>query len=65
MHALHPTVAVCNEAYLPAGQASQDTVIQIKQAIMDTAKPTPTQDGHDDDYGYGMIQIANLLDSFL
>lgn len=46
------------------GQASEDTVIQIKQAIMDTAKPLPTQDGHDDDYGYGMIQIANLLDSF-
>ena len=47
------------------GQASEDTVIQIKQAIMDTAKPLPTQDGHDDDYGYGMIQIANLLDSFV
>ena len=46
------------------GQASEDTVIQIKQAIMDTAKPLPTQDGHDDDYGYGMIQIANLLASF-
>ena len=47
------------------GQASTDTVIQIKQALMDTAKPTPSQNGHDDDYGYGMIQIANLLESFV
>jgi len=47
------------------GQASTDTVIQIKQALMDTAKPTPSQNGHDDDYGYGMIQIANLLENFV
>ena len=47
------------------GQASTDTVIQIKQALMDTAKPTPSQNGHDDDYGYGMLQIANLLESFV
>ena len=43
---------------------SSDTVIQIKQAIMDTSKPLPGQDGHDDDYGYGMLQIENLINSF-
>ena len=43
---------------------SSDTVIQIKQAIMDTSKPLPGQDGHDDDYGYGMLQIENLVNSF-
>jgi serine protease AprX len=43
---------------------SSASVIQIKQALMDTAKPLPGQDGHDDDYGYGMLQIENLINSF-
>ena len=43
---------------------SSASVIQIKQALMDTAKPQPGQDGHDDDYGYGMLQIDNLINSF-
>ena len=43
---------------------SSDTVIQIKQALMDTAKPQPGQDGHNDDYGYGRLQIENLINSF-
>ena len=43
---------------------SSASVIQIKQALMDTAKPQPGQDGHDDDYGYGMLQIENLINSF-
>ena len=43
---------------------SSASVIQIKQALMDTAKPRPGQDGHDDDYGYGMLQIDNLINSF-
>tara|TARA_B100000925_G_scaffold85280_1_gene61026 strand:- start:290 stop:1429 length:1140 start_codon:yes stop_codon:yes gene_type:complete len=43
---------------------SADSVIQIKQAIMDTSKPLVGQDGHDDDYGYGMLQIENLINSF-
>ena len=45
-------------------QGSSDTVVQIKQAIMDSSKPLPNQDGHDDDYGYGIIQIENLIASF-
>ena len=43
---------------------SSATVIQIKQALMDTSKPQPSQDGHDDNYGYGMLQIENLINSF-
>ena len=27
---------------------SSDTVVQIKQALMDSSKPLPSQDGHDD-----------------
>ena len=47
-----------------ASSGSEDTVIQIKQAIMDTAKPEPNQNGHDDNYGYGMLQTENLIASF-
>ena len=43
---------------------STATVVQIKQALMDTSKPQPSQDGHDDNYGYGMIQIESLINSF-
>lgn len=43
---------------------SSASVVQIKQALMDTAKPQPGQDGHDNDYGYGMLQIENLINSF-
>lgn len=43
---------------------SSTTVEQIKQALMDTSKPLPSQDGHDDNYGYGMLQVENLLAAF-
>ena len=43
---------------------SSATVVQIKQALMDTSKPQPSQGGHDDNYGYGMIQIESLINSF-
>ena len=43
---------------------SSASVVQIKQALMDTSKPQPSQDGHDDNYGYGMLQIENLINSF-
>ena len=43
---------------------SSDTVVQIKQALMDSSKPLPSQDGHDDNYGYGMLQVENLLATF-
>ena len=43
---------------------SSDNVQQIKQALMETAKPQPGQDGHDDNYGYGLIQVENLIQYF-
>ena len=43
---------------------SSTTVEQIKQALMDNSKPLPNQDGHDDNYGYGMLQVENLLAAF-
>ena len=43
---------------------SSTTVEQIKQALMDNCKPLPSQDGHDDNYGYGMLQVENLLAAF-
>ena len=43
---------------------SSDNVQQIKQALMETAKPLPGQDGHDDNYGYGLIQVENLIQYF-
>lgn len=51
-----------NSQYIPNGTQNSDNVEQIKQAIVDSAKPKPGQDGHDDNYGYGMIQMKNLLD---
>lgn len=54
----NPSLAANNSS------GTSDTVIQIKQALMDTAKPEPSQDGHDDDYGYGMLQLENLLAMF-
>ena len=54
----NPSLAANNSS------GTSDTVIQIKQALMDTAKPEPSQDGHDDNYGYGMLQLENLLAMF-
>ncbi|DAC58490.1 MAG TPA: S8 family serine peptidase [Candidatus Poseidoniaceae archaeon] len=54
----NPSLAANNSS------GTSDTVVQIKQALMDTAKPQPGQDGHDDNYGYGMLQLENLLAVF-
>ena len=43
---------------------NSDNVLAIKQAIMEASKPEPNQNGHDDDYGYGLLQIQNLLNYF-
>ena len=54
----NPSLAANNSS------GSSDTVIQIKDALMSTAKPQPSQDGHDDNYGYGMLQVENLIAAF-
>ena len=42
-------------------QSNSDTVTQIKQLILNSVKPRDGQEGHDDNYGYGLLQINDLL----
>lgn len=42
-------------------QANSDTVVQIKQLILNSVKSQDGQEGHDDNYGYGLLQINDLL----
>ena len=42
-------------------QSSSDTVTQIKQLILNSVKARDGQDGHDNNYGYGLLQINDLL----
>lgn len=39
-----------------------DTVELVKQWLMDTVKPQNGQQGHDEYYGYGLLQVQALLD---
>ena len=47
------------------GSAGGDdsTVQQIKQWLMESVKEKPGQNGHDDYYGYGMLQTRQLLEA--
>jgi len=51
----HPEYGIDNQ------QANSDTVNQVKELIFNSVKPTEGQEGHDDNYGYGLLQIDNLL----
>ena len=42
-------------------QSNSDTVTQIKQLILNSVKAREGQDGHDNNYGYGLLQINDLL----
>ncbi len=42
-------------------QSSSDTVTQIKQLILNSVKARDGQEGHDNNYGYGLLQINDLL----
>ena len=39
----------------------ESTIESVKQMLMETSKPKPGQDGHDDDYGYGIIQASRII----
>ena len=43
-------------------QSSEDTLDDIKQWIMDSSKPKDGQTGHDNHYGYGLLQIEDLIE---
>jgi hypothetical protein len=40
---------------------SSDTVTTVKNWLMQSAVPEEDQSGHDDRYGYGMLNIQALL----
>ena len=42
-------------------QSNSDTVTQIKQLILNSVKAREGQEGHDNNYGYGLLQINDLL----
>lgn len=46
-----------------ADATSSANTIQIKEWIQQTSAPREGQNGHDDDYGYGLLKIEQLLDA--
>ncbi|MGB0489555.1 MAG: S8 family peptidase [Candidatus Poseidoniaceae archaeon] len=44
--------------------SAEQTIEDVKTKLMETARPLPGQDGHDDAYGYGIVQINRLLDAY-
>ncbi|MEL0312327.1 MAG: S8 family serine peptidase, partial [Candidatus Poseidoniales archaeon] len=42
--------------------SSADTVQTVKQWLMDAAVPQEGQTGHDDQYGYGLLNVSGLID---
>ena len=45
--------------------SAEQTVEDVKTSLMNTARPQPGQDGHDDAYGYGIVQFDRLLDAYV
>ena len=49
-----------------AANGTQDNIAninQVKEWIEQTALPRPSQEGHDNEYGYGLLQIKALIDA--
>ena len=42
---------------------SSANTVQVKEWIQQSVTPKEGQDGHDDDYGYGLLSIQKLLDA--
>ena len=55
-------LALMLEANPNLTQGDESTIESVKQLLMDTSKPKPGQDGRDDDYGYGIIQAARIIE---
>jgi serine protease AprX len=43
---------------------AEQTIDNVKQILMETAKPQPGQEGHDDAYGYGIVRVDRLLSAY-
>ena len=44
--------------------SAEQTIDEVKEALMNTARPKPGQEGHDDEYGYGVVRIDQLLEAY-
>ena len=55
-------LALMLEANPNLTQGDESTIESVKQLLMDTSKPKPGQNEHDDDYGYGIIQAARIIE---
>tara|TARA_Y100001954_G_C15829691_1_gene614658 strand:- start:10826 stop:11953 length:1128 start_codon:yes stop_codon:yes gene_type:complete len=55
-------LALMLEANPNLAQGDESTIESVKQLLMDTSKPKPGQNEHDDDYGYGIIQAARIIE---
>ena len=45
--------------------SAEQTIEDVKTRLMETARPQPGQDGHDDAYGYGIVQIDRLIEAYV
>ena len=56
-------IAILFEAYPELMDGGTDMLDNLKQWIVDSSKTSDGQDGHDDHYGYGLLQINGLLEA--
>jgi len=45
-------------------QGGEDAIEEVKSVIMENSQMKEGQDGHDDHYGYGLLSVKSLIDSF-
>ena len=56
-------IAILFEANPELKDGGTDMLDNLKEWIADSSKPRSGQDGHDDHYGYGLLQINDLIDA--
>jgi len=56
-------IAILFEANPELKDGGTDMLDNLKEWIADSSKPRSGQDGHDDHYGYGLLQIDDLIDA--
>jgi serine protease AprX len=44
-------------------QGSVSNINQVKEWMAQSSRPKANQDGHDDHYGYGLLQIEALIEA--
>ena len=56
-------IAILFEAHPELMDGGTDMLDNLKQWIADSSKPSENQNGHDDHYGYGLLQINDLIET--